>query len=458
MTLRLRLMLMIGSSMLLLWGGVALWMLHDLGREMERTLDQRLTMSAHMVAGLMSQNPTAWDGSTGIAGPSTLAMPNTVKGIACQVSLRGAVIARTPGAVAASNASAPLGFSDSIINGLHWRSYTVQAHGLRVTTADRMTEREALLRNVTMTAVAPFAAALIGSLIVLWFGAGSGLRPLERLRQMLSSRTPDALTTIPTTSLSPDLLPLVDTLNHLLGRMTVTLERERRFTSDAAHELRTPLTAIKTHLQVARITQGPDAATAMDYAEEGAARLQHTLSQLLTLAQVEGAFAWQDAPPARAGAVARLALRDAAPGASGASGISGASGVSNIALHIGFDGERALDLPEALAVTALRNLLENALRHSPLDDSVSLSLEATAHAISFTVADRGPGLSDAELAQATQRFWRRRSGRGSGLGLSIVVAIAERFKGSLALQHNPGGGLQARLTLPADDRAADGRD
>jgi signal transduction histidine kinase len=447
MTLRLRLMLMIGSSMLLLWGGVALWMLHDLGQEMERTLDQRLTMSAHMVAGLMSQNPTAWDGSTGNAAASTLAMPNAVKGIACQVSLRGAVIARTPGAVAASNATAPLGFSDNIINGLHWRSYTVQAHGLRVTTADRMTEREALLGNVTMTAVAPFAVALIGSLIVLWFGAGSGLRPLERLRQMLSSRTPDALTTIPTAALSPDLLPLVDTLNHLLGRMTVTLERERRFTSDAAHELRTPLTAIKTHLQVARITEGPDAAAAMDYAEEGAARLQHTLSQLLTLAQVEGAFAWQDAPPARAGAVTRLALRDAAPGA---------SGVAAIALHIGFDDERALDLPEALAVTALRNLLENALRHSPLENSVSLSLEATAHAISFTVADGGPGLSSAELTQATQRFWRRRSGRGSGLGLSIVVAIAERFGGSLALQHNPGGGLQARLTLPANGRDADG--
>lgn len=111
---------------------------------------------------------------------------------------------------------------------------------------------------------------------------------------------------------------------------------------------------------------------------------------------------------------------------------------------------------EALAVTALRNLLENALRHSPVDNSVSLTLEATAHTISFTVTDRGPGLSSAELTQATQRFWRRRSGRGSGLGLSIVVAIAERFDGSLALQHNPGGGLQARLTLPANGRDADG--
>ena len=72
MTLRVRLLLMIGISMILLWGGVAVWMLHDVDTEMHRTLDQRLAMSAHMVAGLMSQNPAAWDGSTGRTGASCL--------------------------------------------------------------------------------------------------------------------------------------------------------------------------------------------------------------------------------------------------------------------------------------------------------------------------------------------------------------------------------------------------
>ena len=105
-------------------------------------------------------------------------------------------------------------------------------------------------------------------------------------------------------------------------------------------------------------------------------------------------------------------------------------------------------MPEALAVTALRNLLENALRHSPADNSVSLALDETAQMVIFTVSDRGPGLSDTELDLAPQRFWRRRSGRGSGLGLSIVVAIAERFGGSFLLLQRSGGGLQAVLTLP----------
>ncbi|MDP1537369.1 MAG: ATP-binding protein [Burkholderiales bacterium] len=438
MTLRLRLLLMIGVSMILLWGGVALWMLHGLDKEMHRTLDQRLAMSAQMVAGLMSQNPAAWDGRTGKAGPSMLSMPAAARGLACQVSLRGEVIARTPGAVpeAMATTTAALGFSDREIEGEHWRSYTLEKKGLRVTTADRLTERDTLLRNVMLAAVVPFVVALIGSLIVLWFGAGSGLLPLERLRQVLASRAPDALTPIQNVPVSRDLLPLVNALNHLLERMGEIISRERRFTSDAAHELRTPLTAIKTHLQVARITHGKDAEEAMDYAQEGVARLQHTLSQLLTLSQVEGAFSWDDGRVAEANEVARLAMRDAAPDAPGR-------------LVLDSDGHCAeLALPQALAVTALRNLLENALRYSPAEYSVRLEIRRWADSISFSVFDRGPGLSDAELVLAMQRFWRRGSGRGSGLGLAIVAAITERFGGSFELLQRPEGGLEAKLTLP----------
>lgn len=446
MTLRLRLLLMIGVSMLLLWGGVAIWMLHGLEQEMQRTMDQRLEMSAHMVAGLMSQNPAAWDGRSGKAGVSTLSLPETVKGLACQVSLRGEVIASTPGAAPEVIEQAGPGFFDREINGEHWRSYTLDKLGLRVTTSDRLSERNTLLRNVTVAAVVPFVVALLGSLLVLWFGVGSGLRPLERLRQVLASRTPDSLTPIENAPLARDLQPLVNTLNHLLARVSETFSRERRFTSDAAHELRTPLTAIKIHLQVARITHGQEAAVAMDHAEEGVARLQHSLAQLLTLSQVEGPVSWEDGQLAEANEVALLAIRDAAPEAP-----------ERIELDSDASGAE-LALPQALAVTALRNLLENALRHSPANNSVRLEVRRGPGMVCFSVCDRGPGLSDARLVLAKQRFWRRGSGRGSGLGLSVVAAIAERFGGSFELLQRPKGGLEARLNLPitpAEVKASD---
>ena len=436
MSLRLRLLLMIGVSLSLLWGGVAVWMLRDLDNEMRRTLDQRLAMSARMVAGLVSQNPAAWDTRSGTDGVSMLTVPATAKGLACQVSsLRGEVFARTPGTTPAAIATTTPGFAERDIDGERWRSYTVEAHGLRITTADRLTERNTLLRDVMVAAIVPFVVALIGSLTMLWVGVRSGLVPLERLRQALARRAPDALTPIPDTPMPRELQPLVDTLNQLLERMRVAISRERRFTSDAAHELRTPLTALKTHLQVARITHGQDAETALDYAEEGAARLQHTMQQLLTLAQVEGPFSWDEAQRTDADEVARLAMRDAAP---------------DTPERIVLDGDTypvELALPQALAATALRNLLDNALRHAPAEHPVSLEIQSTQDTVTFRVCDSGPGLSADELTRVTQRFWRRDTGRGSGLGLAIVVAITERCGGDLVLTQRPTGGLEAKLTL-----------
>ncbi|MGZ8291633.1 MAG: ATP-binding protein [Telluria sp.] len=435
MTLRLRLLLMIGISMLLLWGGVSVWMLNGVEEEMKTTLDRRLAMSANMVAGLMSQNPAAWAATPGKIA-TTMPVPGPPTGIKCQVSLRGEVVARTPGASSAAIDEAPLGYAQRVVRGLQWRTYTVEAHGLRVTTADRMAEREALLDDVMAAAIVPFAVALGGSLLVLWFGVGSGLMPLERLRQVLAQRTPDTLDPIDGVKVSRDLRPFVDTLNSLLERIGATIGRERRFTSDAAHELRTPLTAIKTHLQVARITRGADAELALDYAEEGVGRLHHMLSQLLTLAKVEGAFSWDDGSVAWANEIGRLAARDAAP----------AGGV-RIETNPDCDGVE-LAVPRALAVTALRNLLDNALRYSPGPDSVSLAVHCRPDGVDFRVNDAGPGLAGEEYMLATQRFWRRQTGRGSGLGLSIVAAIADRFGGTLAMEGGPNGGLCATLSLP----------
>lgn len=442
MSLRLRLLLMIGISLSLLWGGVSVWMVRGLDTKLLNTLDRRLAMSAQMVAGLIAQNPTEWDDRKGKAGISVLTLPPAGEGLACQVSsLRGEVVAQTPDVAPGAMTAKGPGFADIEIDGERWHSYTHEAYGLRITTADRLAERDTLLRDMLVAAVVPFGVALVGSLTVLWLGVRSGLRPLEHLRQALANRAPDTLTPIPHPPMPRELQPLVNTLNLLLERMRVTISRERRFTSDAAHELRTPLTALKTHLQVARITHGEETVEALDYAEEAAARLQHTLMQLLTLSQVEGPFSWDDGDITLADEVASLAIRDAAP-------------ETPERIVLGSNGNSAeLALPKALAVTALRNLLDNALRHTSPEHGVRLELECRKDTVCFSVYDRGPGLTAEDLAMAPQRFWRSGTGRGSGLGLSIVAAITERFGGSLELVPRTEGGLEARLTLPRERQA-----
>jgi two-component system sensor histidine kinase QseC len=437
MTLRARLTLLIGISLSLLWLGLAVWMQHDLVRQMQSALDRRLEMAANMAASLVASRPGPWP--DGAAQKKLLALaPEEHDELACQVmSKSGEVLAHTAGAGPLRDllrTSRP-GFATRMAGGVQLRTYTLEVNGLRVTTADRMVERARLSHNMMLTAVVPFLVALAGGLLVLWFGVASGLLPLERLRQALARRRPDQLAPVPRLGMPVDLLPFVDTLNEMLERIQTTLARERRFTSDAAHELRTPLTAIKIHLDVVRLTHGPETSAALGYVEEGVARLQHTLAQLLTLAQVEGPASWAGDQPARAGEVAFLAMRDAAPDNGGDIVIDG-------------DGCAVLAMPQALAVTALRNLLDNARRHAPPGTVVELALCADAAQASFVVRDRGPGMSDEELARATERFWRRGTGHGSGLGLSVVAAIAERFGGTLTLSRRAGGGLEARLTLP----------
>lgn len=431
MSLQRRLLATLGLSLCLLWGAAAAWLLRDLHQQLVTTLDQRLAASARMVAGLVAQLPAdVWERGSGPA----LSIPAST-GLACQVSSpRGEIIARTHGALpGVLDGNAP-GFGERTVDGERWRVFTYLHDRLRITTADRLVERETLLRNVVLVAVVPFALALVGSMGALWWGVRSGLRPLEQLRRTLGHRHPEALAPVEAQALPAELQPLVATLNHLLARIRETLAREQRFTSDAAHELRTPLTAIKTHLQVARRVDGEAAAVALVHAEEGVARLQRTLEQLLTLARLEGGQPWQEGAPALAEDVARLALSDlSAPQRLQRPGP---------AIHA------QLAIPRELAATALRNLLENALRHTRPPSTVTLHLSRDAEGVHFRVIDQGPGVADDQLPYLTQRFWRQGTGAGSGLGLAVVAAIAARFGGRLSFGRPPGGGLDVRLTLP----------
>ena len=94
-------------------------------------------------------------------------------------------------------------------------------------------------------------------------------------------------------------------------------------------------------------------------------------------------------------------------------------------------------------------MLDNAIRYSPPDTEVSMRLDNHGGSIVFWVEDRGSGMSGQETARAAERFWRNGRRHGSGLGLSIVEAVAKRFGGDLKLTTRPGGGLVAQLRLPA---------
>lgn len=434
MSLRLRLLIIIGLSFTVLWSALSVWMLIDLRQEFRDTLDERLAASAGMVAGLLNQFPYPVDSA--ILSPHAALDVAAKDGIACEIGLsQGAVIARThnsPGTLSHDGN----GYGTRTIQGKTWRTYTLEQNGMRITTADRMDRRDALLRDVVLATFIPFLIAMAGSLAVFWFGIRKGLAPLESLRQAIAKSKPEALQPLAMNRIPSELMPLVETINRLLDRTQKAIERERNFTGDAAHELRTPLTAIKTHIQVARLTAGENASQALGNAEEAVLRLQHTIEQLLMLARVEGPFYMRQNDAASVQEIANLVLEEIPD-------------ESKNRIRLNASGEEVtIAVPPVLGVTALRNILDNALRYSEKNKPVILNMSASSTHATFQVLDEGPGMSEKECANAPRRFWRQGQGKGSGLGLSIVHAIVRRYGGEFRLEVRPQGGLSASIAFP----------
>ncbi|MEA3300627.1 MAG: ATP-binding protein [Pseudomonadota bacterium] len=443
MSLRLRAVLIAGISLIVLWVMAAAWMMRDAHAHLDRTLDGRLAMSARMVAGLLERGSLQPRSSP--ADFSEAVQVRGGEGIACEIrSLRGEVLARTTGSPGAGFDSLPPGYSLYEEQGRHWRVYVLQAGEYQITTADRIDQRNILIADLLRAAGVPFLVAVLGSLIALWVGIGRGLAPLKVLRRELREKTADDTSPIAQDHAPAELRPVLEAMNGLFGRLAQALASQRAFTDAAAHELRTPLTVIDTHLQVARMTDGEEAELSLDSAEAGVKRLRHTLDQMMALAWTEAAVHEEDVCHSVVAAVE--------------SALAAYSGDIRQRVSWVVDGtDTGTAVPKSMLETAVRNLVDNALRYSPDNETVDVTLLfGEAHCL-ITVADRGPGLSVEQTAQIGKRFWRGDQGRraqdGAGLGISIVRAIAKRFSGELTLLPRDGGGLGAELRIPAEDRS-----
>lgn len=357
---------------------------------------------------------------------------------------RGVILLRSEGAPRIPVMGA-VGYSDIEREGVSWRifNFSVPDVPYRVQVAQTLQIRERVAVEVATQVVWPLTIILPILILLLYYAVRRGLLPLEALAAEVSRFTPETIQPLSGDGAPLEAKPLVQAINHLLARLTVALEGERRFTADAAHELRTPLAALKVHSEVALASSTADVRThAIRQVKHGVDRAGHLVEQLLRLARLDPLAGLSH--PQRFDLV--HCIREAA-----AQG--GSQGLAD-------DHEMVFELPQApvlitgdpdLVGIVMRNLLDNAQRYSPAGTQVTVRLLAGADGVVLEVSDQGPGVADQDMHRLTERFFRGQGPgvEGSGLGLAIVQRIAQLHAARLMIANHPQGGLQVRLLFPA---------
>ena len=340
------------------------------------------------------------------------------------------------------------GFSEVEAPDGPWRVYThVTPEGV-VQVAQPEEIREALARELALRMAVPELVFIpVLAALMLWV-LRRRLRPLYDTSNRVRERDAARLDPLPTQDVPEELLPLVEQINALLARLAASLETERRFVADAAHELRSPVAALALQVQLAERAQS-DAARAEALAELklGIARAGRLVQQLLDLARLEpGVVSESPAPVDLA-----LLVRDV---------------IGDFVARADLQGiDLGAEAPPSLVVTGatselrslLANLVDNALRYAPAHSAVTVSLREVGDEVELAVEDAGPGIPPEQRERVLRRFQRLPgdSTSGSGLGLPIAKAIAERHRGSLRLvearpgTERPGLSVQVRLPLAA---------
>ena len=272
--------------------------------------------------------------------------------------------------------------------------------------------------------------------------ATAALRPVESMRvEAAAISGSEPARRLPLPSSHDEIRRLGETLNEMLDRLELALERERALVADASHELRTPLAALKTELELAlRRPRAPDELEhAVRSAAEETDRLVRLAADLLFVARADhGKLPVQPVLLDVAALLADVAARFERP-------------AREAGLMLEHSSPQGLELradPIRLG-EALGNLVDNALRHG--GGTVRVFARDIGGSIELHVADEGPGFPPEFLPRAFERFSRADEARprgGTGLGLAIVESVATAHGGSAHARNRESGGADAWLSIP----------
>jgi len=335
--------------------------------------------------------------------------------------------------------STPTGFSKLRLDGRAWKLFASDVRGQFVVAAQPADVRNRAARRITLRSLAPSLGALPLAALMIWIAVAYGLQPLVRITQDLRKRSHRDLLPLDVSRLPPDIAPLAEALNDLMGRLAGIIATQRTFIADAAHELLTPLTALRLQAQMLARSKSPGRQReAMAELQGGVARTLQLARQLLTLARHDADGELGNKTEVDLATVIRRVLSIHLPLAT-EKALQTEIGIQESAIVVGNE--------EALSIL-VSNLIDNSIKYTEHDGRLLISLRPACAGAELKIEDSGPGIPVEERERVFDRFYRRRDAvvTGNGLGLAIAKEIADRHGASIVLESSEAlGGLSARV-------------
>lgn len=323
-----------------------------------------------------------------------------------------------------------------------WRIFWLKHHDIYIAVGQEVDYRQDLINKVIISQIWSWLPAFPFMILGIFLLVSRELKPLKRLATQVSTRRPDELSLISTEHLPKEVSPLVNSLNYYFERTQTMLNRERRFTSDAAHELRSPLAGLRIQAEIAQmVADDPQAhAQALQNITNGIDRIAQLIEQLLVLSRLENINRLDENEVIHWQTLIEKTVSDLY--------LNAEQKQSDIYVDIQSSPQYQQGKPLLLQLI-LRNLIDNAINYTPEKSLIKITLTQQ----KLIVEDNGNGVSDEDLKMLGQPFFRPlerptdsvQDEKGSGLGISIIQRISQLHHFDFQIKRSELGGLKCEV-------------
>jgi two-component system sensor histidine kinase TctE len=306
-------------------------------------------------------------------------------------------------------------------------------HGIPfiVLSAETKLKRDWLAGEIVLAMLVPEGLLIIAAVFMIRRSVRHGLASIQPLREELLRRTHTDLSQLPLKNIPEEIYPIFAEVNELLARLSKALDANQRFIADASHQLRTPIAALQAEAEMALRCHDPS--DSLKRIVAGTRRITHLAHQLLTLSRLE---------PQQTRSHKIIDLAELTKNAAERWVVL----ATQRKIDLGFELNTAKVMGDEIWLEELfNNLIDNAIRYTPLGGTVTVRCNSTSSNTIWEVEDSGPGIPTEEHERIFERFYRLDTTGvdGCGLGLAIVREIAYNHHASIAIEK--GSSLEGAL-------------